>query len=974
MSEPRKPIGRRRPSKNTFTTKSGSSIKLNRSLVERYKASRDAKARRRAAYLSTLPKNRLHRILYRLKPRELARYWFSRDGAIMSLKIMGVGIVVFFVLIVGTFAYFRKDLPKITDLSGKLGGSITYYDRTGQTVLWQDYAAVKRQAVPNDQISDNLKKATVAIEDKDFYKHGAFDVRGIVRAGLHDVTNKGGGVQGGSTISQQLVKLNENWTADRSITRKIKEVIVAVEVEREYSKQDILAGYLNIAPYGPVEYGAQVAAQEYFGIDAKDLTLEQSAMMAAIPKSPNDYSPYGPDFSPQALLARQHYILDQMVDQHMITKDQAEAAKKVDIIAEVKPQQPSIYTGIKAPYFVLAAKKELESTYGDKTVKRGGWKVITTVDLSLQTLAEKQVAADMPTVRRQGGDNAAFVAEDNKTGQIVALVGGYDFSNEAYGKINYATDANLSPGSSFKPYDYTTFIENHTDAGAGSILYDSQGPIPYYEGTCKLTPAEIRKGANCAPGTAPYLFDYDSNFPGPVTLRYALGGSRNIPAVKAMLSSLPSDKSKNRLDSINKTINTAKAMMGNTDGYRCYTPGVDVFSAERKDEVQCYASSAIGDGAYLHLDDHVNGIATLARLGVSVPRTYILKITDSSNKIISEFKQPQGKQVVRPDTAYIVDDMASDPRASYLPGNCTDTKCSPLSQFGYKFHRYNGWHFAVKTGTTNDGYDGLMASWSTQYTAVTWVGYHTRTKTMTGNMETMTEPIVRGWMQGAHDLVKGNPVNWQVPSGIKTLPAFVVRGKISRNGEQIPSPSTDLFPSWYVPNKSSGNSQQTLDLVSNKLATSCTPDLARKTVGGANANALSSDMFFGTGASSGGSTTTDTDDVHNCNDAKPVVSLTAPATCQVGSDCTFQVAVSSGTHPLSGGDYTTAPAGTLILTIDSQTIETVPIAADGASGWNYTFHFTPSSASASSVQVQAVDSVLYSGSESSAINFTTSGH
>src|SRR3954469_12110965 len=188
MTDPRKPQPRRRPGKNTFTTKSGSTIKLNRSLGERVKASREAKARRRATYLSTLPKNRFKRILFRLKPRELARFWFSRDGAIMALKITGVAIVVFFVLIAGVFAYFRKDLPNIKDISGtNIGGSITYYARDGKTVLFQDYDAVKRIPVTDNSINDYLKNATIAIEDKDFYKHGAFDVRGITRAGVHDV-------------------------------------------------------------------------------------------------------------------------------------------------------------------------------------------------------------------------------------------------------------------------------------------------------------------------------------------------------------------------------------------------------------------------------------------------------------------------------------------------------------------------------------------------------------------------------------------------------------------------------------------------------------------------------------------------------------------------------------------------------------------------------------------------------------------
>lgn len=980
MVDPKKNQGRKRPGKNTFTTRSGSSIKLNQSLNERIKARRDAKARRRATYLSTLPKNRFHRILYRLKPKELAHYWFSRDGAIMALKILGVAIVVFFILIVGIFAYFRKDLPNINDLSGsKIGGSITYYDRTGQTVLWQDYDTVKRVPVAGTQIPDSLRQATVAIEDQNFYKHGAFDVRGIVRAGLHDAFSKGGGVQGGSTISQQLVKLNLSWTADRSITRKIKEVIVATELEREYSKADILNAYTNIAPYGPVEYGVQTAAQDYFGIDAKDLNLAQSSMLAAIPKSPNLYSPYGPSFSPQALIERQHYILDQMVQQKMISRQQAEEAKKVDVLSQVHPQPSSLYAGIQAPYFVLAAKQELQTKYSTAVVNRGGWKVLTTVNMDLQKLAEKQVANDLPAIKKQGGDNAAFVAEDNKTGQIVALVGGVDFSNETYGKINFATDVNVSPGSSFKPYDYATFIENRTDAGAGSVLYDTQGPIPGYPCTDKTQPKVVNPSD--PDGSQKCLWDYDFRYPGPLTLRYALGGSRNLPAVKAMLSSIPNDSSPGHTASINKTISTAEAMMGDKSaGYNCYTSNTDLSPGADPDqlkagETQCYGSAAIGDGAYLHLDDHVNGIATLARMGSSIPHTFILKITDSGNKTLYEFQQPPAKQVLRQDTAYIVNNMASDPNASYLPGSCTTGPNATCTQLpgGFKFQRYNGWDFAVKTGTTNSGYDGLMASWSTQYTAVTWVGYHTRNLTMHGpGMEYMTEPIVRGWMQGAHDQLNAKPVNWQQPSDIKTLPAFIVRNHVGLNSRE-PSPTNDIFPAWYVAPKGSSSSA-TIDVVSNKLATTCTPDLAKKTEGGTNVNAFSVDNFFGAAASSSNTNTTASDDVHNCNDSKPSVTLTAPPTCTSVVDCVFTVTVSQGTHPLSGGTYTTSPAGSLTLFVNGQGVNSANIPQDHADVWTYTYNYTPGGSGSISVQAQAFDSVLYTGNSETKSVTVASGH
>ncbi len=387
MKSPNKSGGSRarRGGKSHFVTKSGKTVKVNRNLLERWVNLKDEKQQRKATRQAALPKDRFKRFLYHFEPRRMAKYWFSRDGGIMALKIIGIGIVAGFILLVGFFAYFRKDLPNLKDISGSnIGGSSRYYDRTGQTLLWEDYDAVKRIPVKTEEMSQAMRDATVVVEDKDFFKHGGFDVRGIIRAGWNDAT--GGSTQGGSTITQQLVKLTQNWSRDRTITRKVKELILAVELERTYSKQDILTGYLNAAPYGGIEYGVEAAARDYFQKSAKDLTLSEAAMLAAIPKAPRYYSPYSADFDKKAFAGRQQYILDLMEQQGKITKQQRDEAKKVDVIAEVKPRQNK-YSGIKAPWFVLSAKKQLEDKFGDQTVKRGGWKVITTLDSKLQNLA-----------------------------------------------------------------------------------------------------------------------------------------------------------------------------------------------------------------------------------------------------------------------------------------------------------------------------------------------------------------------------------------------------------------------------------------------------------------------------------------------------------------------------------------------------------------------------------------------------------
>ncbi len=909
-----------RKSKNSFVTKSGQTIKINRSLSGRLRAYRDDRSRRRALRLAGMPKSPVKRFFYRLQPKRLYHYWFSREGAIMAMKITGIGALASFIFIIGVFAYFRKDLPNIKDVSGNnIGGSILYYDRTGQTLLWEDVDGVKRIPVKDDDISPFIKQATIAIEDKDFFKHGGFDVRGIMRAGVNNLFGKNA-KQGGSTITQQLVRLTQQGVGqERTYTRKIKELILSVELEREYSKKDILTGYLNTAPYGGIEYGAEAAARGYFNKAAKDLTLEESSMLAAIPKSPNYFSPYNKtDFDREALIGRQHYILDLMEQQGMINAKQRDDAKKVDVLAKVQPRKPR-YDGIRAPWFVLTAKEELERRFGNSIVKRGGWKVTTTLDLNAQKIAEEQVNKGLGQVRRQGGDTIAFSAEDVKTGQVVALVGGTDFNDKDHGENNYAR-IELPPGSSFKPYDYTALIEHQNNAGAGSVLYDTQGVVPGYPCTNKGAPPPKGQG-NC-------LQNYDFRYPGPETLRYALGGSRNVPAIKSML-----------MVGVEKTIDTAHRMMSNfgPDGqpdpsigtYKCYS------DEKNTQSTPCYASSAIGDGAYLRLDEHVHGFATLSRNGLNIPKTYVLKVVNASDKTIDEWKPSKGTQAVRPDSAYIVADILGDSKASYLAS---------------KPHSYKGWKFGAKTGTTNDSKDGLMMMFSTQYSVGVWVGYHNRQKVMTGFMENMTQPIVQGWMRTMHDNLK--PEERAKPAGIQSLPAFIVRNHIGV-GSVEPSPSNDLFPSWYQAKKATGK-KQTIDIVSNKLATDCTPARAKKDVNDVDANSFSIDIFIKGGAAN----TNATDDVHKCGDAKPGISLTQSGNSVIAN-------VTPGTHPLSGDKY----AGTVNFIINGQTVHSTQV-----SNSNTSVSYTPdlNFSGNKTITAQVVDSVLYDATSNS-VTITGSG-
>lgn len=914
-----KQLGRK--SKNTFVTKSGQTIKINRTLSQKLRAKKEEYAKRRASRLAGMPKNPIKRFFYRLNPKRMYKYWFSREGGIMALKISGIGIIAGFLLMIGVFAYFRKDLPNLRDISGtNIGGSIRYYDKTGQTLLWEDYDAVKRIPVKDDAINIFMEQATVAIEDQEFFHHGGFDLKGISRAAFKNVTGSGDSRQGGSTITQQLVRLTQpGISREQTYQRKVKELILSIELERTYSKQEILTGYLNTAPYGNVQYGVEAAMRDYFQRSANDITLDEAAFLAAIPKSPSFYSPYGPRYDKEALVGRAHYILDLMEQQGMITSAQRDEAKKVDTIAKVKQVKPK-YQGMTAPWFVLTAKESLESQFGSETVKRGGWKVTTTLDLKLQKTAEEQVSKGMAQVRRQGGDVAAFVAEDVKTGQIVALVGGIDFTNPTFGQNNY-TRYKLPPGSSIKPYDYISLIENTETAGAGAVLYDTQGPLDGYPCTNKAAP---KNGGNC-------INNYDLRFAGAVTLRYALGGSRNVPAVKAML-----------IAGVDKTITIANKLMGDTDdGYGCYADDALTIKGP------CYASSAIGDGAFLQLDEHVHGYASISRNGLEIPKSYILKIEDSTGKTLKEWKTDKGNQAVRPDSAYIVADMMSDPNASY---------------FSRKPHRFNGnqgqWKFSLKTGTTNDSKDAWLLGFSTQYSAGVWVGYHNRQNPMSGSMETMTLPIWEGWMKEAHKDLK--PEERVRPAGVQTLAAYVIRSHVGY-GSIEPSPATDLFPSWYKKRSATGT-KRTIDVVSNKLATDCTPARAKKEVTDVAADQFSTDKFVGAGAAAN---TTEKDDIHKCDDIKPTVRLTIVSLG--GNNYRLEADVTSGTHPLSSDAY----PGTVNFKIDGQTLAggSFTVSSSGTVSMNYTAGFTGDK----TVTAEVIDSVLYDASDTGTITGSGGG-
>ena len=342
-------------------------------LSNRRKANKDAASRRKAEYLASLPKHPVKRFFYRLHPKRFFTYWFSRQGAIMALKVAGVGALLMVLMFGALFAYYRRELDAIrpSELAKRVQSTVTkYYDRNG-TLLWEDkgdgnYTLV----VESKDISKYMKDATVAIEDKDFFKHGGFSPSGIVRAAVSN-SSSSGGTQGGSTLTQQLVK--QVFLADEAqnrgisgIPRKIKEVILSVEVERMYNKDQILTLYLNESPYGGRRNGVESAAQSYFGKSARDLTLAESALLAAIPQRPTYFNPYTTDpVALKSLIARKDTTLDYMADQGMVTRTEANEAKKVAVLDTVKPETDQ-FKDMKAPHFVQMVKADLEKKLGKK--------------------------------------------------------------------------------------------------------------------------------------------------------------------------------------------------------------------------------------------------------------------------------------------------------------------------------------------------------------------------------------------------------------------------------------------------------------------------------------------------------------------------------------------------------------------------------------------------------------------------------
>ena len=809
------------------------SVSVYSNLAAKRRVKKDTKARKKAEYLATLPKHPLKRLAYRMHPKRLAKFWFSKRGLVTLLKAAGVFAIICILFILALFAYYRKDLDQINPntLAQRVRSTVTtYYDRNDK-VLWEDKGSGDYTLVVDPKtISSCMGKATVAIEDKDFYNHGGVSFNGIIRAALSN--SQGNATQGGSTLTQQLVKkvfFTDEEASERGIRgipRKIKEMILAVEVERMYTKEQILGLYLNESPYGGRRNGVESAARTYFDKSSKDLTLPECSLLAAIPNNPSVYNPYN-TAGHDALIERQHKVLDNMVDMRYITKDEAEAAKKVAILDTLKPLADQL-EGIKAPHFVLMVRQQLEEELGKTVVGEGGLKVKTTLDIDVQTRLEQsmtQMFDGTMTDRNCGYRNCASYAgfsngaagiEDTKTGQLVALVGSRDFRYPGFGQDNAATGY-IQPGSSIKPLVYAQLFQNQgqgkTQYGSGSILSDTSTTFPQ------------------APGWKPQ--NADGKFQGNINIRQALDRSRNLPAIKAMAV--------NESNNPGSTWATIRAM---GDKNYC-TQGADA---------QAGLSSAIG-GCGTRLTDHLNAIASLGRQGAYVPQTTVLKVTNSSGQTLKEYKA-QSKQVIDPQSAYIVSDILADGKARAGLGWNQDYMLK-MNEIGAKV--------AVKTGTSNGQIGSRVVPkdiWTVAYTPTlsmaVWLGNPDTTPLAQGNslipalfLDRTLADVTKMYVEQG----KAQFSDWYTaPSGIQKI-------------------NNELYPSYYNKAQAQTNAKMVFDKVSKKKATNCTPESAKIEVPVTKVTDPISKQEIVT-ASDGYDATKD-DDAHLCEDAKPTASVSS---------------------------------------------------------------------------------------------------
>jgi 1A family penicillin-binding protein len=609
----------------------------------------------------------------------------KEKGVGLGKKIFSIGLIAGVVLLIAGIGYaavVSRDLPdpdRLTDR--KVAESTKIYDRTGETLLYEIFADEKRTIVELEEIPDLLIKGVIATEDTKFYEHKGIRPLSILRAVVYGVfTNKR--ISGTSTLTQQLVK-NAILTDERKITRKIKEAVLSIQLERKYSKDQILKIYFNEIPYGSTNYGIEAAAQSYFGKHVSDLDLQEIATLAGLPKAPSTYLR-----DKDALKVRRNFVLRRMFEEGYISEAEKTAAQSEPVTLERH------FSDIRAPHFVLYVREQLVEQYGEQVVDTGGLNVITSLDWEKQQIAERAVEGADETLANADADNASLLAIDPKTGHILAMVGSREFENEDIGgQFNVATLGKRQPGSSFKPIIYTAaFEKGYTPE---TVLFDVV--------------------TNFAASGRPYTpLNYDLSEHGPVSMRQALQGSLNIPAVKTLY-----------LVGLKQGIGFAERL-----GYTTLSDGN-------------FGLTLVLGGGEVKLIDHVSAYGVFANNGVRHTPVSILKIEDSRGDVLQEWKQEKGERVLDGSVAATISNVLSDDGARAYAFGSGSILTLP------------GRSVAAKTGTTNNYIDAWTIGYTPSIVAGVWAGNTDNTPMKRGfGGSRVAGPI---WNQFMREALEGVP-------------------------------------------------------------------------------------------------------------------------------------------------------------------------------------------------------------------------
>jgi len=714
-----------------------------------------------------------NRTAIRNQPRVTARglgLAFARLATIATITAIIVACAII-VSAIGAYAYFAQDLPPPERLAGYVPAQSTkIYDRNGELLFEAfDPNAGRRTVVPIAKIPLVLKQATIATEDPTFYSNSGIDPRGIARA-LYYYLRYGKPVAGGgSTITQQLVR-NTLIAPEPTFERKIREAMLALEITRRYSKDQILEYYLNAIPYGNLAYGIEAAAQTYFNKRAEELNLAEAALLAGLPQAPALWDPCA---NPDGARARQRIVLNLMIEANYITRDQANAAERE--IAQVLQSDAfnrrcSQGIGIKAPHFVVYVRQLLEEQYGPEVVYKGGLQVTTTLDLKLQKIAEDEARKQIDALKGKNVTNAALVALDPKTGEILAWLGSVDFFDKKIdGQVNVALRLR-QPGSAIKPLNYiTAFQKGWTPA---TVIADVKTEFPI-------------------PGQPPYVPEnYDQREHGLVSVRTALASSFNIPAVKTL-----------QFVTVPAMIETARKF------------GITTF----KDPKNYGLALTLGGGDVMLLE-LTGAYAVLANNGVRVPPAPILKITDPVGRTLFDLRAtpPKGVSVVDARYAYQITSILSDANAR-APGfgqNATLRLSRPA---------------AVKTGTTNDWRDNWTLGYTPELVTGVWVGNANNSEMEHISGVTGAGPLWHNFMERA---LAGKPIqDFAMPSGMVRVEVCDESGLLPTEYCPADHRHTEIFLAEQAPIQPDNVWQKIkIDRTNGLLGTELCPDVTEEKI------------------------------------------------------------------------------------------------------------------------------------------------